>query len=413
MQNVMRAKRKAGDDSMSPLLASPQSQLPVLNFAHPPTQWRFYMPAFVNNWMTCFQPRMVSRTEGAITSHQGLWLQEAMKNEALFHATLALSAAYHHKLSLEKLQFLALYHVGQAISKINLALNNESSVINDNTILAVVGIAAYENLKGDCNSSRMHLNGLQSMVTLRGGLDSLGLLARHALNWVDCSFATATAGEPLFIHQEPYTRLPSPVPGGLLDYGGSSISMQLQAVLSQLRELTQVLTSSYSTHVTSDQMWMFSHQRTLVEQELLLMRFPLEHVPNDGGDPCLRAIAEIVRLAAQIYVNLVLRCILPLSSVHRTLSAQISGSLSTLKDDIPDHQCESLEILLWSAILGGTVATDSLIREQLGSVVVKFCGQLKISSWIQCRELIENVVYSHRGCGDLCEKFYVEATSCG
>lgn len=67
-----------------------------------------------------------------------------MKSEALFHATLALSAAYHHKLSLEKLQLLALYHIGQAIIQVKLTLNNENPVVGDDTILAVVAIAAYE-----------------------------------------------------------------------------------------------------------------------------------------------------------------------------------------------------------------------------------------------------------------------------
>jgi hypothetical protein len=90
---------------------------------------------------------MSTRTEHALTSHQGEWLEVALKSEALFHATLALSAAYHHKLSLEKLQLLALYHVGQAISHINLALVNREAASRDDIILTIVAIAAYEVLQ--------------------------------------------------------------------------------------------------------------------------------------------------------------------------------------------------------------------------------------------------------------------------
>lgn len=271
------------------------------------------------------------------------------------------------------------------------------------------------------------------MVASRGGIDSLGKLARHALNWsgsashdilpaplirhscrrVDCSFATATTGKPLFIQQGPWTIPPSPVPNGLVEYVGSSISLQLQGVLSQLRELTRILASSYSRLVTPEQMWNFSHQRTLVEQGLLLMRFSPDHISDYGKDSPLGAVAEVIRLGAQIYVNLVLRCILPLSSVHKTLSAQIGRAISTINAAVHGGpRLERLQILLWCAILGGTVSTDPVVREQLGSVVVKLCGQLGFSSWSECRYVMESVVYSHQGCGDLCEEFYVEAASC-
>lgn len=53
MKNVHRAKRRAAGDSGSSLLDSQQARLPLLIFAHPPTQWRFYMPAFVNNCKPC------------------------------------------------------------------------------------------------------------------------------------------------------------------------------------------------------------------------------------------------------------------------------------------------------------------------------------------------------------------------
>jgi hypothetical protein len=89
-------------------------------------------------------PRMVSDTENSLTSHQGLWLQVAMQNSALFHATLALSAAYHHNLSHESLGQLALYHIGEAIVQRNVALGDAQLALSDDVLLAVIAVAAYE-----------------------------------------------------------------------------------------------------------------------------------------------------------------------------------------------------------------------------------------------------------------------------
>jgi hypothetical protein len=48
MKNIGRARRQAVSNREHSMHLH-QSQLPVLPYATPPIQWRFYMPAFINN----------------------------------------------------------------------------------------------------------------------------------------------------------------------------------------------------------------------------------------------------------------------------------------------------------------------------------------------------------------------------
>lgn len=92
--------------------------------------------------MTC--KKISSKTENSIHAAQGMLLEMSIHSQALFHGILALSAAYHHKLSYGRVQQIAWYHVGQAITQINNTLSNSRRAVPDDIILAVVLVAAFE-----------------------------------------------------------------------------------------------------------------------------------------------------------------------------------------------------------------------------------------------------------------------------
>jgi hypothetical protein len=155
-------------------------------------------------------------------------------------------------------------------------------------------------------------------------------------------------------------------------------------------------------------MWTFSDMRTSVEHQLLSMHFYDKVSADHDNDLHLGAIAEVIRLSAMIYVNLVLRCILPLSSIHIRLSSQMNDKIDRIEASIKHYQHERLKILLWSVMLGGAVSTDAMVRNRLNSVAVNLYHRLQIHSWIECYNNMEGLVFSDRGCGDLCEKFNKE-----
>ncbi|KAL2063136.1 hypothetical protein VTL71DRAFT_6208 [Oculimacula yallundae] len=407
MKHATRAKRqKAAEEDNT--LVSQQSWLPSIPYFVPPIQWRFYMPAFLNNWMTC--KKMSSRTENSIHAAQGMWLEKATRNPAMLHAILAMSAAYHHKLSYERLQQVAWYHIGQAIVEINKALTDTFTAVSDEIFLAVVAVASFENLRGNSHACRTHLSGLQSMVNARGGLHTMSMLVKHSIHWIDGSYATAAASKPVFPLQASDFESAGLKTVLIPDSAGNCLNPQLHGIILQLRKLGSIVDSSYSSTVTLNEMWEFVTLRTHVDIELLSM--PLVILPySQSSEYVVGTVAEVVRLGALIYLNLVCRCVSTHSRVHRSLSGRLAQSVQRLQGGMVRCMPENLSILLWAVVLGGGASTEAAGRTTLGSFFQELIPYMGVTSWVDCRSVMENVTYSDRGCGEVCEAFYTEATA--
>ena len=89
---------------------------------------------------------------------------------------------------------------GMAISKINKALEDSSRATSDQLIAAVALMAKYEALFGDRSIFNTHMTGLLRMVSLRGGLPSLGLdgLLERMLLWIDSNASHITGTHMYF-----------------------------------------------------------------------------------------------------------------------------------------------------------------------------------------------------------------------
>lgn len=89
---------------------------------------------------------------------------------------------------------------GMAFREINRALEDSSRATSDQLIAAVAKMASYEALFGDAEVFHMHTAGLRQMVTLRGGLQALGLdgLLARILLWIDSNAAHITSSQVIF-----------------------------------------------------------------------------------------------------------------------------------------------------------------------------------------------------------------------
>jgi len=83
---------------------------------------------------------------------------------------------------------------GMAIRAINRALEDPVRATSDQLIAAVAEMACYEAIFGDRTIFNTHMTGLLRMVSLRGGLPSLGLdgLLERILLWIDANAAHVT-----------------------------------------------------------------------------------------------------------------------------------------------------------------------------------------------------------------------------
>ncbi|KAG7130348.1 hypothetical protein HYQ45_010783 [Verticillium longisporum] len=102
---------------------------------------------------------------------KGIWFQTLFTNEAYFHAVLGLTATCVGILTGSAELPSSLPHIPRAYELVNEMLRGEGA-LEDTTIALVCILTIRETMRGDFDANKAHLDGLQTMVRLRGGLRS-------------------------------------------------------------------------------------------------------------------------------------------------------------------------------------------------------------------------------------------------
>ncbi|KAF4549155.1 Hypothetical protein D9617_23g005700 [Elsinoe fawcettii] len=129
--------------------------------------------------------------EGNLRKH---WMPLTMTDPAAFYAIMLMAATAYSGLDkrvAHAINLLALK--GKAIAAINEALSDPRRRTNDATIAGILKMASYEAAFGNEQFFHAHMDGLQQVVGMRGGLPGLGwdgLLERMIL-WVDTNASHA------------------------------------------------------------------------------------------------------------------------------------------------------------------------------------------------------------------------------
>ena len=124
-----------------------------------------------------------------------------MTDPAPLHAVMLIAASQYSNVHGPRSHAIDLLQLrGMTIREINRALEDPVRATSDQLIAAVAQMACYEALCGDRNIFNTHMTGLLRMVTLRGGLDRLGLdgLLEHILLWIDVNAAHITGSRIYF-----------------------------------------------------------------------------------------------------------------------------------------------------------------------------------------------------------------------
>ena len=138
-------------------------------------------------------------------------------DRASLHAVMLMAVLHYQNVNGVKSHNIDLLQLrGWAISEINSAIENRARAISDQLITAVAMIAAYESISRDKKAYQTHMTGLRNMVTLRGGLQSLGLdgLLESILLWV-ASNAAHFAGSGVYFDKKDFpasSKHPKPNP---------------------------------------------------------------------------------------------------------------------------------------------------------------------------------------------------------
>ncbi|KFA71445.1 hypothetical protein S40288_04297 [Stachybotrys chartarum IBT 40288] len=130
------------------------------------------------------------------------WFQNLFVDEAFFHASLAITTTcLQFYLNRAEESSAALGHLSRAVHIVNKRLSSADAT-SDNTLSLVFVLAMNEMLRGDHARTKVHLDGLQCLVELRGGLGSFkgpdAKRVMHKICRADVEFALLTGSSPRF-----------------------------------------------------------------------------------------------------------------------------------------------------------------------------------------------------------------------
>lgn len=134
------------------------------------------------------------------------WFPLVMTDPALFQTVLLMAAAsYAEATRFRGAKPYLLELKAAALRELNASLTGpEGSALSDAAIGAVAKMASYEAQVGNREAYETHMYGLQRMVSLRGGIFSLGLdgLLRRCIMWIDTGCSKALGCRRFFAGDE-------------------------------------------------------------------------------------------------------------------------------------------------------------------------------------------------------------------
>lgn len=290
-----------------------------------------------------------------------------------------------------------LKHKTEAIRIINERLNVPILCTSDETILAVSHLAGYEMLASATKDSenrftefKIHMDGIEQMVTLRGGLKGIGFntCLTHLILRVDHLHSALTETCPRFtIDNVPEEHLDSQPRLSLIHFPGPVRGIgdpTLLDVLNQLCEASQFLENLVDP-VSEEDFFSFGIKRVRIEQKL----FRLGSIGN--ALPPLSPTEQCCRAAALLYVQTALTKVN--CKVYHDLCTAIRYSIEQI--GLESLRMENADLLLWMLLVGGGAAPFNADRPWFMRALER---KLHTSSWEEVERRLQGWPWRPRYC---------------
>ncbi|KAL6859516.1 hypothetical protein J3F83DRAFT_749255 [Trichoderma novae-zelandiae] len=239
------------------------------------------------------------------------WWPLALADQALFHVSLQTASLYEELQAQNGFPISDLLMV-DSIALVRRRIEDSSLAFQDETLDSVVTLAAIEHGKGNIEASKMHIDGVKRMVSIRGGIDELkqrSPLTARMVSWVSMLVMQAPqfptkddAGCGNGISAIPQWQLASADAETRDEILGSlNITPAMSNVLSRLRGIFH---HSWHSGLTNTQL----HDLTCFVVHRLLLLPPFTDT-NTGADahanPVQPAASECLRYATALYMLII------------------------------------------------------------------------------------------------------------
>ncbi|KAF4631206.1 hypothetical protein G7Y89_g6916 [Cudoniella acicularis] len=339
----------------------------------------------------------------------------AIHDKALFHTFLSHYAASYNARFEARDPAESVYHRTMAMKIVNERLEDPAQALSDGTIAAVANLAIYESANGELEDTMAHLDGLEKMVNLRGGLLEGGFApyVLRLIGWTDLNCASALSQKPRFQTLNFAHLSPQMIQDHELDsqeydeatsqtnffYTGNTTSLpHLDKLLTQLREFTTTVQKLTSPDLLpprenlfySDKIYHFQHQLfTIIHSS------PSFYTSLDKACSivallfCCYALKDIP-FTFRIFTKGVERLKI-LVALHEENSKGDDGVMGRNDGD----EIEVKRKLFWAVGLGALAAEG---KDEWGWFVERIremCVVMGVDCWDKARSILESVLWQN------------------
>lgn len=322
------------------------------------------------------------------------WLPYALQDSTLFLATVTFAVTHLEILSGNYKSPRTLLHKGKLIKALNAKLGDRKYALSNETIGAVAMLAAMESFLGNCKELRVHMNGLQRMVYMRGGLHSLGWdgVLRMFISWQDL-LSSEMIPSSLRFKQTPCCLLirdNQPYSNSIFPELGLSTELcgEIAASLENMRYLSQITTKRNKSQTTMEIM-SFDKMRT--EIVLRLMSFANQKPVSEMT--ILDYHIETCRLAALMYIKVALHMYFPLCAVVRRLKAQLMKLIEQGEANRTIGLGAQPGSITWALFVGGVLSLSKKEEEWFALRLARGIRASGVETWAEMEERLGQICW--------------------
>ncbi|WPH04598.1 Hypothetical protein R9X50_00749000 [Acrodontium crateriforme] len=310
------------------------------------------------------------------------WLPFMQSNEAFFHCILAISASFSDDMTgLAEASPKTLQHFSDAYRSINQNLQ-QTRIPADSTVTVVTALTIHEDLRRENFASRIHLDALEKMVKMRGGIDAFdnNQFLLNKICRADIEHAIHSCSNPRFYRDKfPYDAI-----GGYPSPSRSCLDAEVESPFNQIYDDFMTTCTRLNSNSTLPSMDSAAYQEMLISICYRLLRhYPLStgsshnYRTNNEGAYCLGMIALLSTLLFQRGI--------PYQLSYQTIKNRLRNVIlgNNDKTPLPD------EVLLWVLFVS---CISVFGPEDLPSLLPELKGCLQrcnVDSWPRVHQIIK------------------------
>ncbi|KXX77080.1 hypothetical protein MMYC01_206332 [Madurella mycetomatis] len=158
-----------------------------------------YMQDLAFKWFTILKNAMYP-IEACVQPSNRQWVEYLAYDRAYVHSVLFAAQGFFDYVREARFGNVTMRHLTSALNMLRQNLLSKDLATSDSTISTVLTLTLMADILGDTDAARQHIQGLYQMVSLRGGIRSLGYnseLQSKVLR-ADLGIAISTGSKPLF-----------------------------------------------------------------------------------------------------------------------------------------------------------------------------------------------------------------------